>query len=102
MQVVSFKILQKYWKRNGNEKGEKPLRDWFGNAELAEWKTPIDVKSTFPQTDFRPGGRAIFDIGGNKFRVVARIDYENGIVRIEEVLDHKEYDAWNKQQRRGK
>lgn len=100
MEVVSFKLLEKYWKRKGNEKAEKPLRDWFGIAERSEWKTTIEVKNTFPQTDFRPRGRAIFDIGGNKFRIVARIDYQNQIVRIEEVLDHTEYDAWNEKQRR--
>ncbi|TPG45985.1 type II toxin-antitoxin system HigB family toxin [Roseomonas nepalensis] len=100
VEVLSFKLLEKYWKRKGNEKAEKPLRDWFGIAEHSEWKTTIEVKNTFPQTDFQPRGRAIFDIGGNKFRIVARIEYQNQIVRIEEVLDHTEYDAWNEKQRR--
>ncbi|MCG7363523.1 type II toxin-antitoxin system HigB family toxin [Roseomonas sp. ACRSG] len=96
MEVVSFKILKKYFDRKGNEKAKKPLTDWFDIAKAAKWNSTVEVKETFPQTDFRPKGYAIFDIGGDKFRIVAKIDYPSQIVRIEEVFDHKEYDKWNK------
>ncbi len=96
MQVVSLKILQRYWSRKGNEKAPKPLRGWYTACAAARWASTIDVKQSFPQTDFRPKGRAIFDVGGNKLRVVAQIDYANGVVFIHEVLDHRECEAWLK------
>ena len=96
VQVVALRTLERYWTRKGNEKAEKPLRGWYTLALAARWGSTVEVRQSFPQTDFRPKGWAIFDVGGNKFRIVARIDYPNGVMFIHEVLDHREYDAWLK------
>ncbi len=61
--------------------------------------SPHDVKELFGQTDFLGDGLAVFDIGGNKYRIVARILYPVGRVLILEVFDHKGYDAWTRVQR---
>ena len=96
VQVVSFKTLNRYWSRKGSEKAQKPLQGWYTAVIAARWGSTIDVKQSFPQTDFLPKGWAIFDVGGNKLRIVAQIDYPNGVVFIHKVLDHTEYDAWLK------
>jgi len=101
--VISRKKLKDFY-------GAKPERklhatafnDWFKIARKAHWQSFQDAKATFGQTDVATGntGRTatIFDIGGNKYRVVAHVDYMRQTVKIEAVMDHKEYDRglWKK------
>lgn len=69
---------------------------WFKLARKARWHSFADTKATFGQTDVATGdaGRTatIFDAGGNKYRIVAHIDYARQTVKIEAVMDHAEYD----------
>src|SRR6266853_6346901 len=80
----------------------KAFDDWFRLARSARWHSFQDTKATFGQTDVATGdtGRTatIFDIGGNKYRIVAHVDYIRQTVKIEAVMDHKEYDKglWKK------
>ena len=70
---------------------------WRRVTEKAVWRTFADVRRTFGQTDLarvESGDTvAVFDIGGNKFRLVAKISYEKGKVYVFYVMTHKEYDA---------
>jgi mRNA interferase HigB len=76
--------------------------DWFKITRKAYWQNFQDAKATFGQTDvatFDTGRTAtIFDIGGNKYRIVTHIDYTRQTVLIVAVMDHKEYDKnlWKK------
>ena len=76
--------------------------NWFRIARKAHWQDFQDAKATFGQTDVAKGdtGRTatIFDVGGNKYRIVAHVDYTRQTVKIEAVMDHKEYDKglWKK------
>ena len=69
---------------------------WFKLAKRARWSDFQDLKNTFGQSDVARGsnGRTatIFDIGGNKYRIVARVDYQRQTVKIVAVMDHAEYD----------
>jgi mRNA interferase HigB len=68
---------------------------WCKVVEQALWTKFSDVKATFSSAD-RVGGLVVFNVGGNKYRVVAHIDYKVARVYIRHVLTHKEYDggAW--------
>jgi mRNA interferase HigB len=70
---------------------ESALRRWRQTTASVEWKTFADVRQTFgsasPVKD-----RVVFNIGGNKYRLIAWIDYEHGIVYLKHVLTHAEYD----------
>jgi len=74
-----------------------PLDFWYRITAKAQWRSFADVKRVFGQTDLAKVSSgntvAIFDIGGNKFRLVARISYEKGKVYVLRVLTHKEYDS---------
>ena len=61
-------------------------------VENATWAMPTDVKATFPQTDILKSGRVVFDIGGNKWRIVASIAYRPAIVFVKFVGTHRQYD----------
>ncbi len=97
MRIITWRALRAF--------GEKwpaaaaPLREWFKLTQHAEWRTFADDKATFGQTDrarVRSGQTVcIFDVGGNKFRVVAFVSYAKQKVYILRVMTHKEYDRGN-------
>jgi mRNA interferase HigB len=71
----------------------KPLQRFVTIARAAAWPHFPAVKETFPTTDYAPGtGTLIFNIGGNKYRLVARVDFEEQLFVIQTVLTHREYD----------
>jgi mRNA interferase HigB len=76
-----------------------PLREWYKITEKATWRSFADVKATFGQTDqvrARSGQTVcVFDIGGNKFRLVAFVSYAKGKVYVLRVMTHREYDKGN-------
>jgi mRNA interferase HigB len=76
-----------------------PLRQWYKLVLSATWHSFADVRATFGQTDqvTAKSGQSVcvFDIGGNKFRLVAFVSYAKGKVYVLRVLTHKEYDRRN-------
>lgn len=76
-----------------------PLREWYKLTRLATWRSFADVKATFGQTDrvkVRSGQTVcVFNIGGNKFRLVAFISYPKGKVYVLRVMTHRAYDRGN-------
>jgi len=71
----------------------KPLQRFLTFARAADWPHFPAVKETFPATDYAPAtGTLIFNIGGNKYRLVARVDFEEQLFVIQTVLTHREYD----------
>ena len=90
MHVISKKRLKEFWERHAD--AEVSLRVWHAMMEKGEFDTPHEVRDTFPAVDFVGGRRAVFDIGGNKYRLVADVRYNTGRVYIVRVLTHAEYD----------
>jgi mRNA interferase HigB len=75
---------------------DKPLRAWETVVRAKKYQTPHEVKEDFPSVDFPGNGTAVFDIGGNKYRLVTKILYRAAKVLIRHVVTHKEYDRLNK------
>lgn len=103
MNVISRKKLKDFYLSGSRiRQYATTSENWFRIARKAHWRHFQDVKATFGQTDVATGdtGRTatIFDLGGNKYRILAHIDYMRQTVKIEAVLDHKEYDRkqWTK------
>jgi mRNA interferase HigB len=71
----------------------KVMDRWLAIARAAEWKSFIDVKKTFNTADYA-APHVIFDIGGNKYRLLAIIDFRESVVIVRAVMTHKEYDKW--------
>ncbi|MBC7782371.1 MAG: type II toxin-antitoxin system HigB family toxin [Burkholderiales bacterium] len=101
MRVIKRLALEQFWQEWPN--AERPLRAWYGLTSKATWRNFAEVKVTFGQTDqarVKSGGMvAIFDIGGNKFRLIAAISFAKGKVYVLRILTHKEYDQehWKRQ-----
>ena len=91
MQVISRRTVKRFWERH--RRAEQPLRVWFAVVSGTRWTGPADVKRQFgTSVDFVSDNRAIFDIGGNKYRLVAHISYKFGRVLVKFVGTHAEYD----------
>ena len=91
MQVIAKRTLREFWLRHPT--AEVPLKLWYARTVRARWARPADLRAQFgAAVDFVAGNRAIFDIGGNKYRVVVKIDYAVGLVLIRFVGVHAAYD----------
>ena len=104
MNVISRRRLKAFYEsRAERRRHATAFDDWFKLTRHARWHTFQDVKALFGQTDVTSDTRSkrtatIFDIGGNKYRIITLIDYMRQTVFITHVMDHKEYDRnkWKK------
>jgi len=71
--VISKHTLQEFWKKHPD--AEIPLAAWFKVADQAQWQSPTDVRNVYRTADF-VGRLTVFNIGGNKYRLIVRIAYE--------------------------
>lgn len=93
MRVISVRTLKEYWEKSGNADAEQPLRAWYAEAKEAEWESPNDIKDQFHTASVVGKNRVVFNIKGNKYRLIVAIKYNFKIVYIRFVGTHKEYDA---------
>jgi mRNA interferase HigB len=94
MQIIAKSTLRKFWGRERHAEG--PLRTWYATIRKADWSGPAQVKAAFgTSVDFVADNRAIFDIGGNKYRLVVHFAYPYNRALIKFVGTHKEYDKIN-------
>jgi mRNA interferase HigB len=93
MRIVSLKALRLFWRKHADAEG--PLRAWFEVTRVAEWRSFAEVRQTFRRTDVvrvSSGNTVtVFDVGGNKYRLVAAIHFNTGVVYALLVMTHKEY-----------
>ena len=91
MQIRARQTLKQFWERHPS--AEIPLRTWYAIVQKTAWSGPSDVKRQFGNAvDFVADNRVIFDIGGNKYRLIAVIHFNRGKLFVRHVLTHAEYD----------
>ena len=92
MIVVARSALVAFWKRH--PRSEVPLRTWYDQVTKARWTGPAGIKSAFGgSVDFIGDNRVIFDIGGNKYRLIVRVSYTYKACQIKFIGTHSEYDS---------
>ena len=92
MRVIARKTLSDFWRRPGRGDAAGPLRAWLADAERATWTGPDDIKRAYPAASFVAGDRVIFNIGGNKYRLIVHVRYRAFTVYIRFIGTHAEYD----------
>jgi len=90
VRIIARSTLAAFWKSHAGAEG--PLQAWFAEAKNASWGNPADIKARFRSADFLAGNRVVFNIGGNKYRLVVKIAYRPKIVYIRFVGTHADYD----------
>ena len=90
MHIISRKPLREFSAKHPQAKA--PLEAWFAEANKAKWSNFAEIKRTYRSADVVEGNRVIFDIGGNKYRLVVKIAYRMEKVFILFIGTHAEYD----------
>lgn len=93
MRVISKRTLQDFW--NIHSDVINPLAGWYAEAMKASWQSPQDIKTQYKTASFLRDNRVVFNIGGNKYRLVVKINYPYETVYIRLVGTHAQYDKIN-------
>jgi len=94
MRVLSHATLKTFWETHPDAQGA--LLSWYREAKAAVWNTTQDIKDRYASASFLPDRLVVFNIGGNKYRLVVRVQFQAKIVLIRFVGTHQEYDVQNK------
>ena len=92
MRVIARKTLREFWETHPDAEG--PLTAWFAEAK-ATWRSMADVRKRYATASIVDAERVVFNIGGNKYRLVVKLWFPGQAVFIKFVGTHKEYDAIN-------
>ncbi len=90
MNVISIKKIKDFGKKYADSR--QPLLSWFHEAGAADWENSQDIKSLYPSASFLGGNIVIFNIKGNRYRLVTKISYRYKTVLIKWIGTHAEYD----------
>ncbi|WP_017660813.1 type II toxin-antitoxin system HigB family toxin [Baaleninema simplex] len=90
MHIISISKLRKFWEQHPEAKSS--LRLWYKRVQKAKWKNPQDVRNAYNSVDSVENFLVFDDVGGNKYRIIAYIDYKFEKVFIRDVLTHQDYD----------
>ena len=90
MRVFSRKTLVEFWTSHAD--AEQSLKSWFSEAEKARWKTPADIKRLYPSANFLVDNRVVFNVKGNTYRLIVKINYDYGQVFVRFIGTHAQYD----------
>jgi mRNA interferase HigB len=95
MRIIKRSALERFWREHPDAKAS--LESWYAVVRKADWKTPAALKQVYPSADL-VGRRTVFNVAGNKYRLIARVNYEAQRVFVLYILTHSEYDrgAWKR------
>ena len=90
MQLLGLLKLDNFKRKHADARG--PLDAWRSETERARWTGPQDIKTRYPSASILADNKVIFNIKGNTYRLVIKVKYQNGLILIEWVGMHAEYD----------
>lgn len=90
MRIIVKRTLREFWLLHPD--AEQPLLAWYQVAKRADWATPAEVKAQFKNASLVGHERVVFNIAGNKYRLIAAINYAFQAIYIRFVGTHNEYD----------
>jgi mRNA interferase HigB len=89
MRVISRKTLREFWEKHPDAR--KPLQTWYADVKYATWRGPADIKDVYKNASILANNRVVFNIKGNKYRIIVVVQYHYGMVYIRFVGTPKEY-----------
>ena len=93
MRIIALSTLKAYWEGNPeNMDAKEPTLAWHRHTLHADWRSPADVKQDFRNASILKDGRVVFNIAGNKYRLVVWINYAYQVVYIRFIGTHAQYD----------
>lgn len=93
MRIIARATLREFWENTpAYADSEIPLVEWFRHMEKAAYRTPQEIKAELRTASILKGSRVVFNIGGNKYRVILAIDYQRQLGFVRFVGTHAQYD----------
>jgi mRNA interferase HigB len=93
VRIIAKRTLRQFWERDRRyADAQRALEDWHAQVSRADWATPVDVKAHYGDASILKGSRVVFNISGNKYRLIVKINYPYRVVYIRFVGTHAEYD----------
>jgi mRNA interferase HigB len=93
MRVIAKRALREFWQSSPRyADAQGPIEAWHAEISKASWRTPQEVKDQFRSASILKGGRAVFNIAGNKYRLVVAIDYKRQVCFVKFIGTHEQYD----------
>ena len=93
MRVIAKKILREFWETHND--CEQQLKAWFQEASKAEWINPNEIKAEYPSASIIGKERIVFNIKGNSYRLIVKINFDYQMIWIRFIGTHSEYDKIN-------
>ncbi|MDT8417986.1 MAG: type II toxin-antitoxin system HigB family toxin [Lutibacter sp.] len=93
MRIISRRTLREFWKKNADS--EQQLKAWFRETEKASWKNINELKVDYPSASVLKDNKIVFNIKGNKYRIIVKINFEFQISWILFIGTHSEHDKIN-------
>jgi len=95
MRIISRKVLKDFYENSSYKDSKSGIESWYFEAKNASWNNSAEVKSQYRSASIVGNDRVVFNICGNKYRLVVKINYSIGIVFIRFIGTHKQYDKIN-------
>jgi mRNA interferase HigB len=92
MHVISRKTLVNFYSKPGCQDAKGQVETWYHEAKHALWTSPADVKAQYRSASIIGDNRVVFNIAGNKYRLIVRINYDSKTVFVRFIGTHQEYD----------
>jgi len=92
MRVIAKSTLKKFWEQPGYDDARGPLESWHEEAVKADWTSPQAVKNQYASASICASNRVVFNVGGNKYRLVVEMQYRAGIAWVKFIGTHAQYD----------
>ena len=92
MRVIAVSTLKLFWEKPGRDDAEQPLKTWYGEAFRAAWKSPAEIKAQYGNASIVGNNRVVFNMAGNKYRLIVAFASRTQIACIKFVGTHAEYD----------
>lgn len=90
MRVIAKKTLREFWIKHAD--GEQQLKSWYNEVEKSEWKNTNEIKKEYPTASVLGSNRFVFNIKGNNYRLIVKINFQYQMIWIRFIGTHKEYD----------
>jgi len=90
VRIIARRTLREFWEQHRD--AEQAIRAWYHDAKVAHWRSPASIKRVYVNASIVGENRVIFNISGNRYRLVVAISYRYEVCYIRFVGTHQQYD----------
>ncbi|MDO5616068.1 MAG: type II toxin-antitoxin system HigB family toxin [Cruoricaptor ignavus] len=90
MRVIAKKILREFWEKHSD--CEQQLKSWYKEVSKTKWSSPNEIKKEYPSASILNDNRICFNIKGNNYRLIVKVNYDYQIILVRFIGTHSEYD----------